>query len=39
MAIDLRVLREKYAALAACLNEARLLLWAAAEARSLGRAG
>ena len=39
MAIDMRVLREKYAALAACLDEARLRLWAAAEARSLGHGG
>ena len=39
MAIDMRVLRETYAALAACLDEARLRLWAAAEARSLGHGG
>ena len=39
MATDMRVLREKYAALAACLDEARLRLWAAAEARSLGHGG
>jgi len=35
----MRVLREKYAALKGCLDEARLRLWAAVEARSLPRGG
>lgn len=39
MAIKMMVLREKYAALKGCLDEARLRLWAAAEARSLGHGG
>lgn len=33
------VLREKYAALAPVLNERSRRLWAAAEARALGRGG
>ena len=33
------ILRKKYRALAGCLDEARLRLWAAAEARSLGYGG
>src|SRR3990172_3983682 len=39
MKIDMRVLREKYAALKGCLDEARLRLWAAVEARSLPGGG
>jgi hypothetical protein len=39
MAIDMKLLREKYKALSACLDEARLRYWAAAEARSLGHGG
>ena len=35
----MKVLREKYAALKGCLDEARLRLWAAVEARSLPRGG
>jgi Rhodopirellula transposase DDE domain len=34
-----QVLQKKYEALAGCLDEARLRLWAAAEARSLGYGG
>jgi hypothetical protein len=36
---DEEVVREKYAALAACLDERQTRLWAAVEARSLGRGG
>jgi hypothetical protein len=36
---DEEVVREKYAALAACLDERQTRLWAAAEARALGRGG
>src|SRR2546425_12612762 len=39
MAIDMKKLREKYAALKGCFDEARLRWWAAAEARSLGHGG
>ena len=39
MAINMKPLREKYAALKGCLDEARLRRWAAAEARSLGHGG
>ncbi len=39
MEIDMKVLREKYAALKGCFDEARLRLWAAVEARSLPRGG
>ena len=35
----MKKLREKYAALKGCLDEARLRWWAAAEARSLGHGG
>ena len=39
MAIMMMILRQKYAALKTSLDEARLRLWAAAEARSLGHGG
>lgn len=39
MLIDMKRLREKYAALKGCFDEARLRWWAAAEARSLGHGG
>jgi transposase len=39
MAINLSVLKKKHDALRGCLDEARLRLWAAVEARSLGRGG
>jgi hypothetical protein len=39
MAIDMKLLREKYKVLSACFDEARLRYWAAAEARSLGHGG
>lgn len=39
MLIDMKRLREKYAALKECFDEARLRWWAAAEARSLGHGG
>jgi len=39
MAIKMQILRQKFAALKACFDEARLRLWAAAEARSLGHGG
>jgi hypothetical protein len=39
MAIKMHVLRQKYGSLKECFDEARLRLWAAAEARSLGHGG
>ena len=39
MAIHMKSLRQKYAALKGCFDETRLRLWAAAEARSLGHGG
>jgi len=39
MTNDLGVLEKKYQALQGCFDEARLRLWAAVEARSLGHGG
>jgi hypothetical protein len=39
MAIQMSVLKEKHAAIRGCLDEVRLRIWAAAEARSLGHGG
>ena len=39
MKIDMDALRQKYRALKGCLDEARLRIWAAAEARSCSRGG